>query len=333
MRASGSVTTPPRSSCPLDLRIQARWRTTSSPSPPAGVPAITLVKTVDRTTLVAGQTATYTFVAQNTGNVTLTGVVISETQFSGTGAMSALTYTWPGGLPGVLLAGQTVTATATYVVTQNDVITGVLTNTAKVTGNPAIGPPVTATDDAEIKAPPPAWKIKKTATVNGTVPANGSVMPGQTINYAVTATSLSGIITGVILKDNLADVLDNATFVPGSATLTIGTGTPIPVANPVAPFNNTHYGRFHSSRRSNSDTALQRHGQNQRLERHIDQHGDRQRQHTSPPNLRRIRLLRSRARLHHHTPDTCQSPHRKSRRIFQRGMGQNGRLFLDDLHR
>ncbi|MFK0040319.1 GEVED domain-containing protein [Paenarthrobacter sp. NPDC090517] len=200
---------------------------------PAAAPAITLVKTVDRTTLVAGQTATYTFVAQNTGNVTLTGVVISETQFSGTGTMSVLTYIWPG-LPGVLLAGQSVTATATYVVTQNDVITGVLTNIAKVTGNPPIGPPVTATDDAEIKAPP-AWKIKKTATVNGTVPANGSVTPGQTINYAVTATSLSGVITGVILKDNLADVLDNATFVPGSATLTIGTGTPIPVANPVAP--------------------------------------------------------------------------------------------------
>lgn len=200
---------------------------------PAGVPAITLLKTVDRTTLVAGQTATYTFVAKNTGNVTLTGVVISETQFSGTGTMSALTYSWPG-VPGVLLAGQSVTATATYVVTQNDSTTGVLTNTAKVTGNPPIGPPVTATDDAEIKAPP-AWKIKKTATVNGAVPANGSVTPGETINYSVTATSLSGIITGVVLKDNLADVLDDATYVPGSATLTIGTGTPVAVADPVAP--------------------------------------------------------------------------------------------------
>ncbi|MEV7663394.1 GEVED domain-containing protein [Paenarthrobacter sp. NPDC089316] len=200
---------------------------------PAAAPAITLVKTVDRTTLVAGQTATYTFVAQNTGNVTLTGVVISETQFSGTGTMSALTYTWPG-LPGVLLAGQSVTATATYVVTQSDVTTGVLTNTAKVSGTPPTGPPVTATDDAEIKAPP-AWTIKKTATVNSAVPENGWVTPGQTINYSVTATSLSGIITGVVLKDNLANVLDDATYVPGSATLTIGTGTPVAVADPVAP--------------------------------------------------------------------------------------------------
>ncbi|BCW44627.1 GEVED domain-containing protein [Arthrobacter sp. StoSoilB5] len=200
---------------------------------PASAPAITLVKTVDKTTLVAGETATYTFVAKNTGNVTLTSVVITETQFSGTGTMSALSYTWPG-LPGVLLPGQSVTATATYVVTQPDVTTGLLTNTAKVTGNPPLGLPVTATDDAQVTAPA-AWKIKKSATVNGSVPANGSVTPGQTIVYTVTATSISGTITGVVLKDNLAQVLDDATFVPGSATLVIGTGSPVAVADPVPP--------------------------------------------------------------------------------------------------
>ncbi|MGO4246085.1 SpaA isopeptide-forming pilin-related protein [Paenarthrobacter sp. RAF54_2] len=200
---------------------------------PAAAPAITLVKTVNKTTLVAGETATYTFVAKNTGNVTLTSVVIAETQFSGTGTMSALSYAWPG-LPGILLPGQSVTATATYVVTAPDVTTGLLTNTAKVTGNPPLGLPVTAVDDAQVTAPA-AWKIKKTATVNGVVPVNGSVSPGQTIVYTVTATSISGTITGVVLKDNLGEVLDDATFVSGSATLVIGTGTPVAVANPVPP--------------------------------------------------------------------------------------------------
>ncbi|MDR6688851.1 putative repeat protein (TIGR01451 family) [Arthrobacter sp. 1088] len=200
---------------------------------PASAPAITLVKTVDKTTLVAGETATYTFVAKNTGNVTLTSVVITETQFSGTGTMSALSYTWPG-LPGVLLPGQSVTATATYVVTPADVTTGLLTNTAKVTGNPPLGLPVSATDDAQVTAPP-AWKIKKSATVNGSVPADQSVSPGQTIVYTVTATSISGTITGVVLKDDLAEVLDDATFVSGSATLVIGTGSPVAVADPVPP--------------------------------------------------------------------------------------------------
>ncbi|MDR6689045.1 putative repeat protein (TIGR01451 family) [Arthrobacter sp. 1088] len=200
---------------------------------PSSAPAITLVKTVNKTTLVAGETATYTFVAKNTGNVTLTSVVITETQFSGTGTMSALSYAWPG-LPGILLPGQSVTATATYVVTASDVTTGLVTNTAKVTGNPPLGLPVSATDDAQVTAPA-AWKIKKSATVNGSVPANQSVSPGQTIVYTVTASSISGTITGVVLKDNLAEVLDDATFVSGSATLVIGTGAPVPVANPVPP--------------------------------------------------------------------------------------------------
>ncbi|MET4619289.1 putative repeat protein (TIGR01451 family) [Arthrobacter sp. 2762] len=200
---------------------------------PAAAPAITLVKTVNKTTLVAGETATYTFVAKNTGNVTLTSVVITETQFSGTGTMSALSYAWPG-LPGILLPGQSVTATATYVVTASDVTTGLLTNTAKVTGNPPLGLPVSAVDDAQVTAPP-AWKIKKSATVNGSVPASGSVTPGQTIVYTVTASSISGTITGVVLKDNLAEVLDDATFVPGSASLVIGTGSPVAVADPVPP--------------------------------------------------------------------------------------------------
>ncbi|MEV7605927.1 GEVED domain-containing protein [Paenarthrobacter sp. NPDC089322] len=195
-------------------------------------PAISLVKTVNKTTLVAGETATYTFVAKNTGNVTLTGVVISETQFSGTGTMSALSYTWPA-LPGVLLPGQSVTATATYVVTAADVTSGLLTNTAKVTGNPPLGNPVTATDDAQVSAPP-AWKIKKTAAVDGNSSNGSEVSPGDTITYTVTATSVSGQITGVVLTDNLADVLDHAIFVSGSASLTIGTAAPIVVADPAA---------------------------------------------------------------------------------------------------
>ncbi|WP_311211658.1 MULTISPECIES: GEVED domain-containing protein [unclassified Arthrobacter] len=195
---------------------------------PAPAPSMSLLKTVNRTTLVAGQTATYTFVATNTGNVALTGVVIAETQFSGTGSMSALAYSWPG-VSGTLLAGQSVTATATYVVTQSDVTAGVLTNTARVTGTPPVGAPITATSNATVTAPP-AWTMQKAATVGGT--ATPSVSPGQTIVYTVTATSTSGQISGIVLTDNLADVLDQATFVAGSATLKIGTAAATPVANP-----------------------------------------------------------------------------------------------------
>lgn len=102
-------------------------------------PAITLDKSADKTELVAGETITYTFTSTNTGNTPLIGVAITEGSFSGSGAMSPLTYSWPG-VPGTLLADQTVTATSTYVVAQADVDAGVVRNTASVVGNPPTGP-------------------------------------------------------------------------------------------------------------------------------------------------------------------------------------------------
>lgn len=141
--------------------------------------------------------------------------------------------------------------------------TGIITNTAKVTppaqtavpNMPGGGPvPVpgstTMVPTVDPACPPlpgvgcsatvntpvePQWTIAKSASV-GTQPSNGQwVKPGDTITYTVTATSNRGQINNVVLTDNLADVLDQATFVPGSAVLTIGSAAPAAVANPVAP--------------------------------------------------------------------------------------------------
>jgi uncharacterized repeat protein (TIGR01451 family) len=81
----------------------------------------------------------------------------------------------------------------------------------------------------------PEWSIKKTAEVDGVASTDQTAAPGQTITYTVAATNTRGQIDGVILTDNLADVLDDATFVSGSAVLAIGTASSIPVADPVAP--------------------------------------------------------------------------------------------------
>lgn len=61
--------------------------------------------------------------------------------------------------------------------------------------------------------------------------AEGAVVePGGAISYRVTAENTSGVpVTGVRLVDDLTDVLDEATFVAGSAALTIGTSAPIAV--------------------------------------------------------------------------------------------------------
>src|SRR5690606_13040772 len=85
-----------------------------SPSPSIGLEKTGVVTSGSG---VAGDTITYTFVATNTGNVTLTDVVITDPL---TG-LSALTFgSWPAA-SGVLLPGESVTATATYLVKQSDV--------------------------------------------------------------------------------------------------------------------------------------------------------------------------------------------------------------------
>ncbi|MEE1827573.1 hypothetical protein PUR61_36150, partial [Streptomyces sp. BE20] len=88
-----------------------------------------------RSTLVAtlspGQTLVYSYLVKNTGNVTLTGVSVTDTSFSGTGTPPAITCP-----DTTLVPGQSMICSATYTVTQADADAGTLTNTATATGTP-----------------------------------------------------------------------------------------------------------------------------------------------------------------------------------------------------
>src|SRR5690606_138696 len=82
-----------------------------------------------------GDTITYQFVVTNTGDVTLTDVSVTDELVG----LSPITYAWPGA-PGVLEVGQSVTATATYVVTAADVNAGNVNNVAIAEGTPPSTP-------------------------------------------------------------------------------------------------------------------------------------------------------------------------------------------------
>lgn len=97
-------------------------------------PALALVKTADATTdSKAGQLVDYSFVITNTGNVTVTDVTVAEDVFTGTGTLDDPTCAAGNA---ALAPGAQVACTLEYTVTQKDVDTGSITNTAKATGTP-----------------------------------------------------------------------------------------------------------------------------------------------------------------------------------------------------
>jgi uncharacterized repeat protein (TIGR01451 family) len=110
---------------------------------------LTLEKVADKESVsTVGETITYTFTATNTGPVPLTGVVITDPL----PGLSALSCT--PAQPTTLAPGEKLTCTATYKVTQADLDSGAVTNTATATGTPPTGPPLRPTDTVDVPTEP-----------------------------------------------------------------------------------------------------------------------------------------------------------------------------------
>ncbi|NTV39873.1 MAG: DUF11 domain-containing protein, partial [Demequinaceae bacterium] len=166
-------------------------------------PSISLTKTTSDT-LTAGATVHYSITAQNTGNVPLTGVQISETL---TGAVL------DGTCDAVTLApSASTTCNFTYLATQASIDAGSLTNEATVVGTAPSGAVVTDTDAVTLTSTAAA-AISLTKTTTATGFASGDV-----ITYTLTAAN-TGALT---LHDvTIAEALVGAAFVGacGPATL------------------------------------------------------------------------------------------------------------------
>jgi fimbrial isopeptide formation D2 family protein/uncharacterized repeat protein (TIGR01451 family) len=152
------------------------------------------------------------------------------TASTGTVSVTGNTLDWSAA---AIMPGESITIT--YSVTVNSppagdkILTNVVTSDGCVPVNGQL-PDCTTTHPVE-----PQWTMKKDAAVGGSPSDDTSVSPGETITYTVTATSAWGQIDGVVLTDDLSGVLENATFVPGSAVLVVGADAPVSVADPVAP--------------------------------------------------------------------------------------------------
>lgn len=148
-------------------------------------PGISVVKSATPTDLVVDQEVTYSFVVTNSGNVTLQEVAVIEGEFTGTGDLSAVDC---GEASRALDPDDQLICEATYVITQDDVDAGELSNTATAAATAPGGP--IASDPSRVDLPfeqVPGLAIVKTADVEGIEAA------GQEIEYRFRVTNTGNV--------------------------------------------------------------------------------------------------------------------------------------------
>ncbi|MCQ8903582.1 MAG: hypothetical protein NQU42_05775 [Methanothrix sp.] len=180
----------------VDLTYKAALSVTKTPTPsPAGI----------------GQIVTYEYVVTNTGDVTLTGVSLDDSEL-GKIALSRDT----------LDPGESATGTATYTVTEND-LPGPITNTATAYAIDPMGNPVSASATASLP-------ISYTSSISVEQrPSADRVSLGDSITYTYTVTNTgSTTISGITLTDERfgSISLDKTTLRPGETATGTYTYTP-----------------------------------------------------------------------------------------------------------
>ena len=148
-------------------------------------PSISVVKSATPTDLVVDQEVTYSFVVTNTGNVSLQDVEVLEGAFTGTGELSAVDC---NDADTTLDPDEQLICEATYVITQDDVDAGELSNTATATGLAPGGP--ISSDPSTVELPferLPDLAVVKSADVDGLTAA------GEEIEYSFRVTNIGNV--------------------------------------------------------------------------------------------------------------------------------------------
>jgi hypothetical protein len=199
-------------------------------------PALTVVKSASPTTLSkVGQPITYSFLITNTGNVTITGVGVTDTDFTGSGILSAISC--PAGAS-TLAPAATITCTATYQSTQDDLDAATISNTAFASGEDP--------SHHVISSPPSTAKVRSTATSKlglrksaHAVDVNHDkvIDAGDRIDWTLVATNLGATtITHLTVSDPTAGKVTcpTTTLAPGDSTTCTVASHPITATDATA---------------------------------------------------------------------------------------------------
>ncbi len=208
-------------------------------------PGYTVVKSIVSTTTSAGasstltdggDTITYSYTVDNTGNVSLSGVALTDpgVSFNG-GAANALTSgpTLASGdtdSDNVLDVSEVWTYSATYVLTQANVdaaagVTDGVENTVSATANNPQGTPVAPTPGGSTLTATATIPASPALTIDKTADTAGPLTVGQVVNYTYLVTNTGNVtISGV----NVTETAFNGTGTPVPSPTTVGSTTLAP---------------------------------------------------------------------------------------------------------
>ncbi|WP_248447694.1 DUF7507 domain-containing protein [Sinorhizobium meliloti] len=132
-----------------------------------------------------GESITYSFLVENTGAMTLTGVTVDDPMLARAG------ISLDQG-PQTLAPAQTFTFTATYQPTQGEIDAGRVENTATAIGTPPSGTPIGSPPDTVVTLPEPASLVLQKTGLFSDVDGNGYASVGDTLTYTFTVTNDGG---------------------------------------------------------------------------------------------------------------------------------------------
>ncbi len=199
----------------------------TDPSDPVVVPAtiargLTTTKALGAGSITAyaavGDVIDYVITVRNAGNVTLTGISVSDPKADAT----------PICTPTTLAPGDITTCAATHTVTQADLDAGSVSNTATGSGTPPTGAPVTDASDPVVV---PATASPVVTTGKALDPASITTYSalGDVISYVITVQNSGNVtLTGVAASDPNADttpVCSPASLAPGATATCPATHT------------------------------------------------------------------------------------------------------------
>lgn len=180
---------------------------------PAAAPALVVTKTPSTPTFTVGQTVTYGFTVQNTGNITLTGVALNDPSLSFSCALPDLA---PNAT--ATACANATPLTATRVMTQADVNTGSYRNTVNVTANSAAPGAAAISDSDTVTVLGPVQNPSMTMVKTGTPGIFAAVGTTITYSYVVTNSGNINLTAPIRISDNrIASVTCPATPTAGIA--------------------------------------------------------------------------------------------------------------------